>query len=134
MKKKIQRDALVLLGMFQKDVLLKKPDIKEMIAEIHMMKFRVKPLQGDLSGINFHNSLFIETLWSLGKLDEFFQAQYRQLSEKERASFYSYFDSLHKKFQEDLNRLNLKQERREGKAPVLEMEIYKDRQKKKRLN
>lgn len=134
MKKKNQRDPLVLLEMFQRNVLMKKPLLKDMITEVHMMKFKVKPVQGDFSDVNFKNDEFIEILWSLGKLDEFFQAQYVHVREKDRGVFFTYFDSMQKKFQEELNRLNLRQDVNHGKPPVLEMEIFKERSKNKRVN
>lgn len=134
MKKKSQRDPLVLLEMFQKNVLQKKPILAEMITEVHMMKFKVKPVQGDFSDINFKDTQFIEILWSLGKLDEFFQAQYVNIKEKDRNTFFTYFDSMQKKFQEELNRLNLRQDPNHGKPATLEMEIFKERPKNKKVN
>ncbi len=133
MKKKSQRDPLTLLETFQKNVLQKKPILQEMISEVHMMKFKVKPVQGDFSNVNFKNSEFIEILWSLGKLDEFFQSQYAHIREEDRGAFFTYFDSLQKKLQEELNRLNLRRDLEQDKS-VLEMEIFKERPKTKRIN
>lgn len=134
MKRKSQRDPLVLLETFQRNVLQKKPLIQDMITEVRMMKFKVKPVQGDFSNVNFKNTEFIEILWSLGKLDEFFQAQYAQVKEEDRGAFFAYFESLQKKFQEELNRLNLRHEVQPGKMAVLEMEIFKERRRNKRSN
>ena len=108
MKKQNQQDALLLLDQFQKKVLENKPPLQEMINEIHMMKFKIKPVQGDFSKVNFRNDRFIEAIWSLGKLDEFFHIQYPQLKKEDRNTFYIYFDVIQKRLQEDLNKLNLK--------------------------
>lgn len=134
MKKKSQRDPLALLETFQRDILQKKPVFAEMITEVNMMKFKIKPVQGDFSDINFGNTQFIEILWSLGKLDEFFQAQYHNIREEDRGTFFNYFDSMQKKFQEELNKLNLRQKVSQTNPPVLEMEIFKDRPRHKRVN
>ena len=134
MKKHNQQDALQLLEQFQKKVLEKKPSMEEMINEIHMMKFKIKPVQGDFSKVNFRNDRFIETIWSLGKLDEFFQVQYPHLKKGERNTFYIYFDAIQKRLQEDLNKLNLKAPSIDNKQSILEMEIFKERAKKARLN
>jgi len=134
MKKHNQIDALQLLEQFQKTVLENKPSMGEMISEIHMMKFKIKPMQGDFSQVNFRNDRFIEVLWSLGKLDEFFQTQYPQIRKEEKSTFFTYFDLLQKKLQEDLNHLNLKTSFNEGKQTILEMEIFKERIKNKKTN
>lgn len=130
----MQQDAVQLLELFQRGVLEKKPSVQEMITEIHMMKFKVKPVQGDFSSVNFNNDKFIETLWSLGKLDEFFQTQYPRLNREEQNTFFTYFDSMQKKLQEELNHLNLRQVRTGEKPSMLEMEIFKERIRKKKLN
>ncbi|MFA5136030.1 MAG: hypothetical protein WC489_01400 [Patescibacteria group bacterium] len=134
MKKKNQRDVMLLLEVFQKNVLQNKPAHEEMIAEIHLMRFKIKPLQGDVSDVNFYDKRFIETLWSLGKLDEFFQRQYPLLNKNDRTVFYTYFDSMQKKFQEDLNKLHLKQTQQVHGQQILEMEIFKERVKKGKQN
>lgn len=134
MKKQNPQDALQLLEQFQRKVLEKKPPMEEMINEIHMMKFKIKPVQGDFSKVNFRNDRFIETLWSLGKLDEFFHVQYPQLKKQERNAFYTYFDAIQKRLQEDLNKLNLKTSVTDDRQAILEMEIFKERSKKARLN
>ena len=47
-----------------------------MFEEVRMMKFKIKPIQGDVSAFNLKNERFIESLWSLGKLDEFFHKEF----------------------------------------------------------
>lgn len=134
MKKQNQIDVLQLLEQFQKTILQNKPSVGEMITEIHMMKFKVKPMQGDFSQVNFRNDRFIEALWSLGKLDEFFQIQYPHIKKEEKSTFFTYFDLLQKKLQEDLNHLNLRTTLDEGKQTILEMEIFKEHIKTKKPN
>ena len=134
MKKRNQQDALQLLEIFQKSVLQNKPPLIEMISEIRMMKFKIKPLQGDFSRVNFNDHELINILWSLGKMDEFFQSQFPTLKVGQRNTFFNYFDSLQRKFQDDLNKLNLREGHSTIKPSVLEMEIFKERSRGKKTN
>jgi len=134
MKKRNQQDALQLLEIFQKSVLQNKPPLIEMISEIRMMKFKIKPIQGDFSRVNFNDHELINILWSLGKMDEFFQSQFPTLKVGQRNTFFNYFDSLQRKFQDDLNKLNLREGHSTIKPSVLEMEIFKERSRGKKTN
>ena len=71
MRKKINKDILSLINNIQK-IISTKPNTDQMFEEVRMMKFKIKPIQGDLMSFNLKNQHFIESLWSLGKLDEFF--------------------------------------------------------------
>ena len=134
MKKDNKSDVLALLELFQQNVLLNKPPIKEMLTEIQMMRFKVKPRQGDLANVDFTNHGLIEILWSLGKLDEFFQQQCLKLNNRDQEALFTYFESIHKKLQDDLNRLNLKHETGGARLANLEIEIFKERTKKRKVN
>ncbi len=134
MKRKINKDILSLFGNIQK-IISSKPKINQALEEIQMMKFKIKPLQGDVSAYNLKNERFIESLWSLGKLDEFFRKEFPQLSKKEQEVFLRFFDSLYIKYQQQLNQVNLQPTRRmTAKTGLLELEIYKERKLKKKVN
>lgn len=133
MTKKNQKDPLALLEVFQKSVLQNKPALVDMITEVHMMQFKIKPLRGDVQHIDFQNNKFIEILWSLGKLDEFFQKQYPTISEPKREQFFLYFDLMQKKLQDDLNKLRLQSPQDETRSGF-EVEIFKTRAQKKKSN
>lgn len=134
MKKNNRSDVLTMVESFQRKVLLHKPPVKDMLNEIRMMRFKVKPRQGDLSSVDFANHKLIEILWSLGKLDEFFQQQYSKLDDHDQEAFYTYFDSMQQRLQDDLNRLNLKQETGSARLSTLEIEIFKDRDRSRKTN
>lgn len=97
-----------------------------MYEEVRMMNFKIKPLQGDISVINLKDKNFIEILWSLGKLDEFFHGHVEKISQSEQETFFKLIDEMYDKFQEDLNTLDLKQEHFAQASSSFEMEIYKD--------
>ena len=129
MKKKVALDAFDMLSNFQTTILNKKPNLQNMFDEVRMMKFRIRPVHGDISILNLKDTQFIELLWSLGKLDEFYQTNVDKISPKQRNTFYRLFDEMQQKFQDELNTLNLKQETPDPSAGF-EMEIYKEKAKK----
>ncbi|KKQ24470.1 MAG: hypothetical protein US40_C0003G0008 [Candidatus Roizmanbacteria bacterium GW2011_GWC2_37_13] len=129
MKKRTDKDILDLISDFKKS-LDKKPPFTEMYEEVQMMKFKVRPIQGDLSAVNLNNEQFVKTLWSLGKLDEFFQKEFYRLTAKNKDLFMKVFDDIYAKYQQDLNRINLHWERIPRQS-LLEVEIFKEAKKKK---
>lgn len=131
---KPNKDILSLFGNIQK-VISTKPDVHQMFQDVQMMKFKIKPIQGDLMSFDLKNEQFIESLWSLGKLDEFFYREVPSLSKKEKEIFMKFFDSLYLKYQQQLNQSNLQQKKLNlSKTGLLELEIYKEQKLKKRVN
>ena len=132
--KKINKDIISLFGNIQR-VISSRPAVDQMYAEVQMMKFKIKPIQGDLMSFNLKNEQFIESLWSLGKLDEFFFREVPTLSKKEKEVFMRIFDSLYFKYQQQLNEANLQQRKVTlTKAGLLELEIFKEGKLKKKVN
>jgi len=134
MGKKTSKDILSLFGNIQK-IISSKPTINQILKEVQMMKFKIKPIQGDLMSFNLKNEQFIESLWSLGKLDEFFYKEFPVLSKKEKEVFMKFFDSIYFKYQQQLNQTNLQQKKINFKrAGLLELEIYKEKKLNKKVN
>ena len=134
MRKKTNKDILSLINNIQK-IISTKPNTNQMIEEVRMMKFKIKPIQGDVSAFNLKNERFIESLWSLGKLDEFFHKEFPHLSKKEQEVFLRFFDNLYFKYQQQLNQINLRPAKTAlTKTGLLELEIYKERKLKKKVN
>lgn len=128
------KDIVSLFGNIQKIISLK-PANSQMFKEVQMMKFKIKPIQGDLMSFNLKNEQFIESLWSLGKLDEFFFKEVPSLTKKEKEVFIKIFDSLYFKYQQQLNQANLQQKKTPlSKTGLLELEIYKERRSNKKTN
>lgn len=128
------RDILSLFGNIQK-IISSKPATSQMFKEVQMMKFKIKPIQGDLMSFDLKNEQFIESLWSLGKLDEFFFKEVPSLTKKEKEVFMKIFDSLYFKYQQQLNQTNLQQKKTPlTKTGLLELEIYKERKLNKKIN
>lgn len=131
MVRKINQDIVDIVTSFQRKISENKPSDDRMYDEVRMMHFKIKPLQGDISILNLKNNQFIEILWSLGKLDEFFQDHYRKISPRDRRIFMKIFNEIHEKFQKQLNSLNLKPERNVDTSQGFEMEIFKEKTRKK---
>lgn len=134
MRKKTETEVLGLLREFQKNVLENMPSVEKMNEEIIMMSFKVRPLQGDIGAIDLKNRRFIETLWRLGKLDEFLQKEAPRLNRQGKKIFFQYLDDIHSHLQERFNQLSLKPERIKDAPPVFEMEIFRDRSIRKKPN
>ncbi len=130
MRKKATKDISTLVQAFQMFI-KNKPKAERMVSEIRMMKFKIRPIQGDLTAVNLKNERFIETLWSLGKLDEFFQSEYPKLTPKNREIFIRIFDDLYHQYQQQLNKINIYKGHVDNKNKILELEIFKDIKNKK---
>ncbi len=132
MKTRNEIDVLNIFDNFQKTI-LKKPSHKLMMDEVRMMKFKVRPMQGDILLFNLQDERLIEVLWSLGKLDELFQNKYQKLSSKDKGVFFRIFDSMYQRLQSELGRINLRRDKASSISPTVEIEIFKE-QKQKKLN
>ena len=128
MKNSKNNDVFKLLADLQ-IVLRQKPSVDKMFEEIRMMKFKIRPIIGDISLVNVKNNQLIEALWGLGKIDDFFQKKIKQLNLKDKKTFFRVVSDIRDGYEQQLNRVGLK-----GKvnpsSPV-ELEIFKERQTKK---
>ncbi|NMB83971.1 hypothetical protein GYA28_01650 [Candidatus Roizmanbacteria bacterium] len=123
MKIKKGESVFGLLSSLQK-MLHEKPSVKQMFNEIQMMKFKIRPVSGDISLVDIGNSQLIEALWGLGKLDDFFQKEFKRLSGKEKRIFFNIVSGVKEKLEQELNRVNFKQSM--GPSSIVEVEIFKD--------
>jgi len=130
MKKQI-KDIKIILADFE-SLLKIKPSIDQMYEEIQIMKFRVRPLSGDVLSVNLKNDQFVSVLWSLGKLDEFYQQKINSLNYKDKEIFNKIFEEVYHRFQTDLNRVNIKRSYKTiNPRTRLEVEIFRERKLKK---
>lgn len=133
MAKKNNKDVIEIFSNLKKTLGAKLP-IEKMYEEVRMMRFKIKPISGDISLLQLKNHRLIEMLWSLGKLDEVFQREYRKLPSDQKEVFFRIFDNLYQQFQDQLNKININPEVKSNLPQVLEMEIFKDMSTKKKLN
>lgn len=107
-----------------KAMLDNKPAHDQMLKEVEMMRFKIRPVVGDISILNFKNNQLVETLWGLGKLDEFFQNHFKEISKSDKETFFQMVGQLRGRLENQLNKINF---RRPADAPqMIEMEIFKE--------
>jgi NCAIR mutase (PurE)-related protein len=135
-KKETTPDILRLFKNFKADVLDKKQSHEQMVKDVYMMKFKIKPLQGDISKLNFSNTTFVETIWQLGKMDDFIEKHLHKIDKKQERAFFHYFEGMYKQLQNTLNTLHFGVQESNAfvKRDFVEMEIYKERKNKKLRN
>ena len=98
------------------------------------MRFKIRPISGDVSLLQLKNHQLIETLWGLGKLDEVFQNEYEKLGSDQKEVFFRLFDNLYLQYEDQLNKININKEIKPKLSQVFEMEIFKDLSAKKKVN
>ena len=136
-RKQRTRDMMTIFQDFKSSVLDKKPSLEQMIADVRMMQFRIRPLQGDIGQINFAHTGFVEALWKLGKMDDFIEQYMGKIDKKQEQTFFNYFDSMYYRLQDELNALNLTGQKivpSSQRKSHIEMEIFKTRTRTKRMN
>ncbi len=130
-----KKNILNVIADFQKALSDNTLSVQQMYDEVRMMHFRVRPLQGDISHIDLKDKVFLEALWSLGKLDEFFKREGNKYNKREREIFFKYFDSLHNRFARSLQKVRLEPvEEIEDQSHFVEMEIFREDIRKKMIN
>lgn len=135
-KKDSTPDMMQLFKSFKKDVLDRTPTHEQMVRDVYMMKFKIRPLQGDVSKLNFSNATFVETIWRLGKMDDFIEKHLHTLDKKQEFAFFHYFEGMYKQLQDRLNSLHFGGKTGDifVKRDFIEMEIFKEQKNKKLSN
>lgn len=123
-------------GMLSKlnSILNNKPSKENMTKEVRMMNYKMRPLKGDFSLIHINDSRFIEILWKLGKLDDFFQREITKTPKKQKDIVINAFHNIHMRFQQQLNKINLKDGYFSKKDSDTAMEIIREHPKKKTIH
>mgnify|MGYP001613002858 FL=1 len=134
MSLKKKTDLLEEIVNFQSELLKNKPTDQIMFEQVRMMRYKIRPLQGDISILDLKNKKFIEILWNLGKLDEFFNKRKNFLNNRQREIFYSFFEGIYAKLQHQLNHLDLKFDQNDDSSSIIEMEIVREISRKRKLN
>lgn len=133
MKAKAQTDIVTRFQRFHIEILEQKPAHEIMRKEIGMMRFKIRPLYGEVTELNFDDPTFIETLWTLGKLDEFYHDNSENIPKADEKVFYQIFDGVYGQYQDKLNDIRLKTRIAGGDDPStngFEVEIYRERRKR----
>jgi len=121
-------DVFILINRLQK-ILKYKPSHDQMLKEVQMMKFKIRPVLGDISLLNFKNIQLIEALWGLGKLDDFFKIEYRKVGSADQKTFIKIVDQIRGRLENQLGAVSFKKPVNIPQA--IEMEIFKEYPRKK---
>lgn len=114
------------IKLFQQRTITNTPTIEEMLSEVRMMNFKVRPVYGNISKLNLSNKEFINALWSLGKLDEFFKDEFPSVEDEDRDIFFKLVDDIRVSLQQKLNRAYNEEETTKSEKLFFELEIYKE--------
>jgi len=121
-------DAVDKIKQFQEHILANKPEISEMVHDVRMMNFKIRPVSGDITKLDYSNNDFIEALWSLGKLDEFFRTEFESIDSNEKNAFFRMINDLRVNFQNQLKQANIQAIDFKDKSmmQLFEIEIIKE--------
>lgn len=121
-------DVIDKIKEFQLELVEKKPDLKQMVHEVRMMNFKIRPIYGNITNLDFGNTEFIDALWSIGKLDEFFRRETPRVPESEKPIFFRIVNDLRIELQQRLKSANIDGINIAKQEPVsiFELEIIKD--------
>jgi hypothetical protein len=84
-KKTKKGDAFTSVMLSLKEILEKKPPLAQMKKEVDLMGFSIRPVVGDAEIIkNIDSRRFIETLWTIGKIDLLLEKKFHRLTEGQK--------------------------------------------------
>ncbi len=127
--------AFRLLKEVLSDVNDKKPSPDEMMKEIKMMNFKIRPIDGDIFSLTTKNVRFIESLWRIGRIEKIVIKAQDRLSTDEKELFFDYLDELELQMQDKYGKLldNLTPDEQK-KLKLITLEIFKEVKFKKDIN
>ncbi len=101
-----------------------------LMEEIQQMRFKVTPISGDISHMKWEYGRFLESLWSLGKIDEIVRYHFSKLDEEERARLFDFLSQYEDRFSEEIRDdapSNPASEIFESSSPeILQLEIVRE--------
>ncbi len=121
-------DAFDLLAQFRHEVTHHKPPVRQMEQEVRMSALKIRPFAGDVFHLNMANAHFIDTLWSMLKLEEYMSRADEVLSRADARIFYQAMNQYRDKLQEQINLIDMRLPHVKSQKvthPVA-MEIFRD--------
>lgn len=127
--------ALKLLKEVLADVNDRKPSQEEMLKEVKMMNFKIRPVDGDIFNMMTKNVGFLESLWRIGRIEKIVIKAKDRLSFEEKELFFDYLDELEMQMQTKYDKLLdtvIPDEKK--KAKLITLEVFKEAKFKKDIN
>lgn len=138
MTKKIIHEKSTALHFIQEvitEVDTVKPTKQEMIRDVQMMNFKIRPLSGDLFMLAKRYGSLLEQLWRIGKTEAIIRKAITMLDDNERQLFFTYIDNVEKKMQENaLKKLHDVPMNNGDKQKIVTLEIFKEAKERKKIN
>jgi len=102
-----------------------KPAFKIMLRDIQMMRFKIRPIIGDISSLNEMNDEVIALLWKIGRIDEIIHASFKDLAEDDQDQLLEYLQHMELQTENDLRRV-LRQKPSTKTNNLLKLEVFRE--------
>ncbi len=130
-----KNSALFFIKEVMTEVTTIKPSAQEMLRDIKMMDFKVRPVSGDLFALAMKQTGLLEQLWRIGKIEEIVRRAIMSLNSHERGLFFNYIDTLEKQMHEETSKEMQRIQRHDGKDhQMVTLEIFKEAKRQKKAN
>lgn len=128
MKQELNKDIYETVMEFQEKTLKLVPPMSSMLEEMKLMNFKIRPIVGNITGVDFKNEELIGTIWSMGKLEEFVMQNSEELSKKDEKIFFNLVRNIRRSLETKLSSVRLSQGKTQDvSSPFFEAEIFKDK-------
>lgn len=129
-------NLLDLVKKITQEVEKSNPSIEQMIEEIKMMQFKIRPIAGDIFQLLSQKHAFLTWLWRIGKVDEIVSRYLKNLTPKEREIVFDYLNRWYEEYEKKMASSFLSfQEKPDPSFMVLELEVFRRKiYSKKQLN
>ena len=117
--------ALDIIRKIVTEVEQPKPAFKIMLRDIQMMRFKIRPIIGDISSLNEMNDEVIALLWKIGRIDEIIHASFKDLAEDDQDQLLEYLQHMELQTENDLRRV-LRQKPNTKTNNLLKLEVFRE--------
>ncbi|OGK15933.1 hypothetical protein A2862_04350 [Candidatus Roizmanbacteria bacterium RIFCSPHIGHO2_01_FULL_38_41] len=117
--------ALDIIRKIVTEVEQPKPAFKIMLRDIQMMRFKIRPIIGDISSLNEMNDEVIALLWKIGRIDEIIHASFKDLAEDDQDQLLEYLQHMELQTENDLRRV-LRQKPSTKTNNLLKLEVFRE--------
>ena len=117
--------ALDIIKKIVTEVEQPRPAFKIMLRDIQMMRFKIRPIIGDISSLNEMNNEVIALLWKIGRIDEIIHASFKDLAEDDQDQLLEYLQHMELQTENDLRRV-LRQKPNTKTNNLLKLEVFRE--------
>lgn len=127
-KKSFKISAMELIKEVRSGVEAKTLTREQMIEEIKMMKFKIRPISGDVFYLITHDMGFLESIWRMGKIEEIVSQSIDKLDAREKDILYKYLDDLEWRAQQKImSTIENLPYVEQNKVRLIQLEVFKDK-------